>query len=153
MNMNMNMSSIKTASNGVWQGDNPLHFAFPLLILQSVLILLLTRFLALLLKPLRQPKVIAEIVVSSLFPSLVSSLIPYNFPSFTQFSNFRAGFYWVHPLSGVTKLIYTMFSLHGVLPFWNPSQVLVYCFSSSSLDSNSISPPSVVAVDELSELP
>ncbi|XP_038883334.1 cation/H(+) antiporter 20 isoform X1 [Benincasa hispida] len=61
MNMN-NITSIKTASNGVWQGDNPLHFAFPLLILQSVLILILTRFLALLLKPLRQPKVIAEIV-------------------------------------------------------------------------------------------
>lgn len=62
--MNVNITSIKTASNGIWQGDNPLHFAFPLLILQSVLILVLTRFLALLLKPLRQPKVIAEIVVS-----------------------------------------------------------------------------------------
>ncbi|KAG6603666.1 Cation/H(+) antiporter 20, partial [Cucurbita argyrosperma subsp. sororia] len=63
--MSVNITSIKIASNGVWQGDNPLHFAFPLLILQSVLILLLSRLLALLLKPLRQPKVIAEIVVSS----------------------------------------------------------------------------------------
>ncbi|XP_022143960.1 cation/H(+) antiporter 20 [Momordica charantia] len=60
--MGVNITSIKTASDGVWQGDNPLHFAFPLLILQSTLILLVTRFLTLLLKPLRQPKVTAEIL-------------------------------------------------------------------------------------------
>lgn len=58
----VNITSIKTSSNGVWQGDNPLHFAFPLLIVQTTLILVLSRFLAFLLKPLRQPKVIAEIV-------------------------------------------------------------------------------------------
>ncbi|MBA0572216.1 hypothetical protein Golob_002573, partial [Gossypium lobatum] len=51
-----------TSSNGAWQGDNPLDFAFPLLIVQTTLILVLSRFLAFLLKPLRQPKVIAEIV-------------------------------------------------------------------------------------------
>lgn len=62
--MSVNITAIKTASNGVWQGDNPLNFAFPLLILQSVLILLLTRLLAAVLKFLRQPKVIAEILVS-----------------------------------------------------------------------------------------
>ena len=61
--MPFNITSIKTASNGVWQGDNPLDFAFPLLIIQTTLILVVTRFLAFLLKPLRQPKVIAEIVV------------------------------------------------------------------------------------------
>ncbi|XP_072984705.1 cation/H(+) antiporter 20 [Typha latifolia] len=60
--MAVNITSIKTSSNGVWQGDNPLHFAFPLLIIQTVLVLVLSRFLAFLLKPLRQPKVIAEIV-------------------------------------------------------------------------------------------
>ncbi|XVF55307.1 hypothetical protein PTKIN_Ptkin06aG0026700 [Pterospermum kingtungense] len=60
--MPVNITSIKTSSNGVWQGDNPLHFAFPLLIVQTTLILVLSRFLAFLLKPLRQPKVIAEIV-------------------------------------------------------------------------------------------
>ncbi|KAG5242694.1 cation/H(+) antiporter [Salix suchowensis] len=47
----INITSIRTSSNGVWQGDNPLDHAFPLLI----------PFLAFLLKPLRQPKVIAEI--------------------------------------------------------------------------------------------
>ncbi|KAH7553673.1 hypothetical protein ACOSP7_029520 [Xanthoceras sorbifolium] len=60
--MAFNITAIKTSSNGAWQGDNPLDFAFPLLILQTVLILVVSRFLAFLLKPLRQPKVIAEIV-------------------------------------------------------------------------------------------
>ncbi|KAF8006140.1 hypothetical protein BT93_K0446 [Corymbia citriodora subsp. variegata] len=60
--MTVNITSIQTSSNGEWQGDNPLDFAFPLLIVQTTLILVVSRFLAFLLKPLRQPKVIAEIV-------------------------------------------------------------------------------------------
>ncbi|KAH9672194.1 Cation/H(+) antiporter 20 [Citrus sinensis] len=60
--MPFNITSIKTSSNGVWQGDNPLDFAFPLLIVQTTLILVVSRFLAFLFRPLRQPKVIAEIV-------------------------------------------------------------------------------------------
>ncbi|KAK6942942.1 Cation/H+ exchanger, partial [Dillenia turbinata] len=58
----VNITSIQTSSNGVWQGDNPLDYAFPLLIVQTVIVIALSRFLAFLLKPLRQPKVIAEIV-------------------------------------------------------------------------------------------
>ncbi|CAK8543738.1 unnamed protein product [Lathyrus sativus] len=60
--MTVNITSIKTSSNGIWQGDNPLDYAFPLLIVQTVLVLVVSRSLALLFKPLRQPKVIAEIV-------------------------------------------------------------------------------------------
>ncbi|GAB4833788.1 Cation/H(+) antiporter 20 [Ancistrocladus abbreviatus] len=60
--MPVNITSIQTSSNGVWEGDNPLNFAFPLLIVQTTLILIITRILAFLFKPLRQPKVIAEIV-------------------------------------------------------------------------------------------
>ncbi|CAL4903236.1 unnamed protein product [Urochloa decumbens] len=60
------MAAVKTSSNGVWQGDDPLHFAFPLLILQALLILVLSRLLAFLLRPLRQPKVIAEMVAGIL---------------------------------------------------------------------------------------
>ncbi|CBI34425.3 unnamed protein product, partial [Vitis vinifera] len=52
----------KATSNGVFQGDNPIHFALPLLIVQICLVLVVTRCLAFLLKPLRQPRVIAEIV-------------------------------------------------------------------------------------------
>ncbi|KAF7804561.1 Cation/H(+) antiporter 20 [Senna tora] len=60
--MTLNITSIKTSSSGAWQGDNPLNYAFPLLIVQITLVLSVSRFLAFLLKPLRQPKVIAEIL-------------------------------------------------------------------------------------------
>ncbi|KAM7526316.1 hypothetical protein LguiA_016218 [Lonicera macranthoides] len=60
--MPVNITSIKTSSNGAWQGNNPLDYAFPLLIVQTTLVLVVSRFLAFLLKPLRQPKVIAEIL-------------------------------------------------------------------------------------------
>ncbi|CAK7335645.1 unnamed protein product [Dovyalis caffra] len=53
---------MKATSNGVFQGDNPLDYALPLAILQICLVVLLTRVLAFLLRPLRQPRVIAEII-------------------------------------------------------------------------------------------
>ncbi|RVX04270.1 Cation/H(+) antiporter 18 [Vitis vinifera] len=55
-------SLMKSVSNGIFQGDNPLHFALPLAILQICLVLVVTRGLAYLFRPLRQPRVIAEIV-------------------------------------------------------------------------------------------
>ncbi|XVF51386.1 hypothetical protein PTKIN_Ptkin04bG0181000 [Pterospermum kingtungense] len=55
-------SPMKATSNGVFQGDNPLDYALPLAILQICLVVAFTRILAFLLKPLRQPRVIAEIV-------------------------------------------------------------------------------------------
>ncbi|XP_038680508.1 cation/H(+) antiporter 18-like [Tripterygium wilfordii] len=54
--------AMKPTSNGIFQGDNPLDFALPLAILQICLVLVLTRGLAFLLRPLRQPRVIAEII-------------------------------------------------------------------------------------------
>ncbi|KAF1872651.1 hypothetical protein Lal_00016488 [Lupinus albus] len=53
---------MKPASNGIFQGDNPLDFALPLAILQICLVFVVTRGLAYLLRPLRQPRVVAEIV-------------------------------------------------------------------------------------------
>ncbi|KAL4560595.1 hypothetical protein LXL04_032748 [Taraxacum kok-saghyz] len=61
-NMVFNITSVKTSSYGVWQGNNPLHYAFPLLILQTTMVIFISRLLAFFLKPLRQPKVIAEIL-------------------------------------------------------------------------------------------
>lgn len=58
---------MKATSNGVFQGDDPFDFALPLVIVQICLVLLLTRLLAYLLKPLRQPRVVAEIIVSLSF--------------------------------------------------------------------------------------
>ncbi|KAF9618335.1 hypothetical protein IFM89_000970 [Coptis chinensis] len=47
---------MKATSNGAFQGDNPLDYALPLAILQICLVVVFTRALALLLKPLRQPR-------------------------------------------------------------------------------------------------
>ncbi|KAJ8617472.1 hypothetical protein MRB53_013658 [Persea americana] len=49
-------------TNGIWRGDNPLAFSLPLFILQLTLVVLTTRTLVFVLKPLRQPRVIAEII-------------------------------------------------------------------------------------------
>ncbi|KAL7595230.1 cation/H(+) antiporter 17 [Lactuca sativa] len=57
-----NAPPMKATSHGVFQGENPLNAALPLVILQICLVLTLTRVLAYLLKPLRQPRVVAEIV-------------------------------------------------------------------------------------------
>ncbi|GFZ01309.1 cation/H+ exchanger 18 [Actinidia rufa] len=55
-------SPMKATSNGVFQGDDPLDYALPLAILQICMVVVLTRGLAFLLRPLRQPRVIAEII-------------------------------------------------------------------------------------------
>lgn len=54
----------KVASHGAFQGESPLDYALPLIILQICLVVVVTRGLAYLLRPLRQPRVIAEIIVS-----------------------------------------------------------------------------------------
>lgn len=56
-----------TTTNGVWQGDNPLEFSLPLFILQLTLVVVATRLFVFILKPFHQPRVIAEIMVSSSF--------------------------------------------------------------------------------------
>ncbi|XP_074264946.1 cation/H(+) antiporter 18-like [Silene latifolia] len=53
---------MKATSNGVFQNESPLDFALPLVIVQIVLVIVLTRTLAFLLRPLRQPRVIAEVI-------------------------------------------------------------------------------------------
>lgn len=58
---------MKATSNGAFQHENPLDYALPLLIVQIILVVLFTRFLAFVCKPLRQPRVIAEVIVGFLF--------------------------------------------------------------------------------------
>ena len=53
----------KVTSHGVFQGENPLDYALSLAILQICLVVVVTRGLAYLLRPLRQSRVIAEIIV------------------------------------------------------------------------------------------
>jgi len=54
-----------TTTNGVWAGDNPLNYSIPLFILQITLVVFVTRFFVFVLKPFHQPRVIAEIMVTS----------------------------------------------------------------------------------------
>ncbi|KAJ4833525.1 Cation/H(+) antiporter 15 [Turnera subulata] len=49
-------------TNGIWQGDNPLDYSLPLFILQLTLVVVTTRLLVFVLKPLRQPRVVSEIL-------------------------------------------------------------------------------------------
>ena len=49
-------------TNGIWLGDNPLDYSLPLFILQLTLVVAATRIFVFLLKPFRQPRVIAEIL-------------------------------------------------------------------------------------------
>ncbi|AET04756.1 putative cation/H+ exchanger, rossmann-like alpha/beta/alpha sandwich [Medicago truncatula] len=49
-------------TNGIWQGDNPLDYSLPLFILQVILVVIATRIFVFILKPIRQPRVIAEIL-------------------------------------------------------------------------------------------
>ncbi|KAF8039223.1 hypothetical protein BT93_B1701 [Corymbia citriodora subsp. variegata] len=53
---------MKATSNGSFQGDSPLDYALPLVILQICIVVAFTRVLAFILRPLRQPRVIAEII-------------------------------------------------------------------------------------------
>ncbi|CAL5199105.1 unnamed protein product [Lathyrus oleraceus] len=53
---------MKAVSNGAFQHENPLDFAVPLIILQICVVVTFTRFIAFLCKPLKQPRVIAEII-------------------------------------------------------------------------------------------
>uniref|UniRef100_A0ACD5XM80 Uncharacterized protein n=1 Tax=Avena sativa TaxID=4498 RepID=A0ACD5XM80_AVESA len=53
---------MQATSHGAFQGDNPLDYSLPLAILQICLVVVVTRGLAYLLRPLRQPRVIAEII-------------------------------------------------------------------------------------------
>jgi hypothetical protein len=46
-------------SNGLIAGDDPLHYAALLLIVQVAIIIVLSRFITLLFRPLRQPRVVA----------------------------------------------------------------------------------------------
>eukprot|EP00250_Pteridium_aquilinum_P001750 c11966_g2_i1 orf=3-962(-) len=49
-------------SNGILQGDIPFNFALPLLTMQIAVVLLVTRSVAALFKPIKQPRVLAEII-------------------------------------------------------------------------------------------
>lgn len=50
-------------SNGIWSGSSPLAFSLPLLSVQLLLVVAVTRILHFLLKPFKQPRIVSEIMV------------------------------------------------------------------------------------------
>ncbi|PIA61618.1 hypothetical protein AQUCO_00300855v1 [Aquilegia coerulea] len=64
-------------TNGVWQGGNPIDYALPVFILQITCIVVITRVLVFVLKPLRQPRVISEIIGGILLGPSVLGNIPF----------------------------------------------------------------------------
>lgn len=54
---------------GIFYGENPLDFSFPLFLLEATLIILLVRSLHSLLRPLKQPRIVSKILVSSFLES------------------------------------------------------------------------------------
>ena len=71
--------TVKMASDGMWQGENPLDFALPLLAQLEAVILVITPGLALARKPLRQPRVGAEILVRTEIYILLDGVFPILF--------------------------------------------------------------------------
>lgn len=68
-------SPMMVTAHGIWQGANPLEFSLPLFILQTAIIVATTRLLVLLLKPIRQPRVIAEILAGVILgPSVMGQV-------------------------------------------------------------------------------
>lgn len=55
-------SQMMINTNGMWRGENPLEYTLPILVFQSILIILVTRTLSIALSRLRQPRFIAEVV-------------------------------------------------------------------------------------------
>lgn len=54
-----------SAHNGLWRGENPLKLSVPLVYMQLVLVISFTRLFTVVLRPIRIPRFIAEVLVST----------------------------------------------------------------------------------------
>ncbi|CAK9174219.1 unnamed protein product [Ilex paraguariensis] len=93
---------------GIFYGDNPLDYSFPLVLLEISTVVMITRIVRHLLKPLKQPRVVSEIIGGIIIgPSILGSnkkFSTYVFPENTEY---------VLKNVGVLGLMYFMF-LSGV---------------------------------------
>ncbi|XP_058111355.1 cation/H(+) antiporter 15-like [Magnolia sinica] len=64
-------------TNGIWQGENPLNYSLPLFMFQLIIIALTNRALFYILKPLRQPRVVSEIIGGVILGPSVMGKVPH----------------------------------------------------------------------------
>lgn len=57
-------SPTMTTTNGIWTGDRMLDYSLPLFILQAIMIIVITRTLYIVIRRFRQPRFVAEVIVS-----------------------------------------------------------------------------------------
>lgn len=70
----------KNPSFGVFYGENPLKAPFPLLLLEMSLVIVISRLVRLLLKPLKQPRVVSDVIVSLFLSLPFFFLYDFSFP-------------------------------------------------------------------------
>ncbi|KAL6013181.1 Cation/H(+) antiporter 15 [Asimina triloba] len=59
-------------SNGVWSGESPMAFTIPVFVVQLTIIIVTSRILVFVLRPLRQPRVVSEILTGLILgPSVI----------------------------------------------------------------------------------
>ncbi|XP_039113729.1 cation/H(+) antiporter 15 [Dioscorea cayenensis subsp. rotundata] len=63
-------------TNGIWMGAQPLEYSLPLFIFQLVIVVLTTRALVTILRPFRQPRVLAEILAGVVLGPTVFGRFP-----------------------------------------------------------------------------
>ncbi|KAL0926895.1 hypothetical protein M5K25_003148 [Dendrobium thyrsiflorum] len=66
-----------TSNGGVWQGENLFEYPFPRFIIQLLLIVIITRLVAFLLRPLHQPRYLANIIGGIMVGPTVLGRIPW----------------------------------------------------------------------------
>nr|XP_010917365.1 cation/H(+) antiporter 15 [Elaeis guineensis] len=77
---------IKVSSDGIWFHDNALHYPLPVLLLQFALITLVSRILYFFLRPLKQPRIVSDVLAGVLLGplglsrnrDLMARLFPYK---------------------------------------------------------------------------
>ncbi|WOL08897.1 hypothetical protein Cni_G17650 [Canna indica] len=62
---------------GIWNGDNPFVYTIPLFLLQASLIIILSRLIAAIIRPLRQPKYVSELIGGFILGPSVMGRIPH----------------------------------------------------------------------------
>lgn len=64
---------------GIFYGENPFDYSFSLILFEIILIISISRIIRILLKPLRQPRIISDILVSYSYIYIYIKMETYTF--------------------------------------------------------------------------